>query len=157
MAKTEPIIILSDALAPPPALIRAGLDSLPAIIRQRGERASRRFIEFFTASIRNRNTRAAYARAVKQFLDWCEAQRLQLHDIEALTVAAYIEQLGARMSKPSVKQQLAAIKQLFAYLTSGGILENKSSGCGARPQVCGEARQDAGAGGGRGPPAARLN
>jgi integrase/recombinase XerD len=42
---------------------------LPSIIRVRGERASRRFIEFFTANIRNHNTRAAYARAVKQFFD----------------------------------------------------------------------------------------
>jgi hypothetical protein len=52
-------ILLTEALTPPPALIRAGLDALPAIIRDRGERGSRRFIEFFTASIRNRNTRAA--------------------------------------------------------------------------------------------------
>ena len=85
--------------------------------------ASRRFIEFFTASIRNRNTRAAYARAAKQFLDWCEERRLELHDIDALMVAAYVEQLGSRTSKPTVKQHLAAIRQLFAYLTSGGILE----------------------------------
>jgi integrase/recombinase XerD len=116
-------ILLTEALTPPPALVRAGLESLPAIIRARGERASRRFIEFFTANIRNRNTRAAYARAVKQFLDWCEERRLELHDIDALTVAAYIEQLGQRTAKPTVKQHLAAIKQLFAYLTSGGILE----------------------------------
>ena len=116
-------ILLTEALTPPPALIRAGLETLPAIIRDRGERASRRFIEFFTASIRNRNTRAAYARAVKQFLDWCEDRRLELHDIDALTVAAYVEQLGSRTAKPAVKQHLAAIRQLFAYLTSGGILE----------------------------------
>ena len=119
----KPPILLTEALTPPPALVRAGLEALPAIIRDRGERASRRFIEFFTASIRNRNTRAAYARAVKQFLDWCEDRRLELHDIDALTVAAYVEQLGSRTSKPTVKQHLAAIKQLFAYLTSGGILE----------------------------------
>ena len=62
-------IILTDAIAPPPALIRAGLDALPAIVRAQGERASRRFIEFFTATICNRNTRMAYARAVKQFFD----------------------------------------------------------------------------------------
>jgi hypothetical protein len=37
---------------PPPALVRAGLESLPAIIRAQGERAGRRFIEFFTATIR---------------------------------------------------------------------------------------------------------
>jgi hypothetical protein len=35
---------------------------------RQGERASRRFIEFFTANIRNRNTRMAYARAVKAVL-----------------------------------------------------------------------------------------
>jgi hypothetical protein len=35
---------------------------LPAIVRVVGERTSRRFIEFFTAAIRNRNTRLAYAR-----------------------------------------------------------------------------------------------
>jgi integrase/recombinase XerD len=52
---------------------------------------------------------------VKQFLDWCEDRRLELHDIEALTVAAYVEQLDNRTAKPTVKQHLAAIKQLFAY------------------------------------------
>jgi len=44
------------------ALVRAWLEALPAIVRVEGERASRRFIEFFTATIRNRNTRLAYAR-----------------------------------------------------------------------------------------------
>jgi len=58
----KPPILLTDETVPPPALVRAGLEALPAIIRAQGERASRRFIEFFTASIRNRNTRMAYAR-----------------------------------------------------------------------------------------------
>ena len=31
-----------------------------------------RFLEFFTANIRNRNTRRAYAQAVSEFLAWCE-------------------------------------------------------------------------------------
>jgi hypothetical protein len=44
-------IILTDEIVPPLALICAGLDALPAIIRADGERASRRFIEFFTANI----------------------------------------------------------------------------------------------------------
>jgi site-specific recombinase XerD len=52
-----------------------------------------------------------------------EDRRLELHDIDALTVAAYVEQRGSRTSKPTAKQHLAAIKQLFAYLASGGILE----------------------------------
>jgi hypothetical protein len=65
-------IILSDQIIPPPALVRAGLEMLPAAITAQGERAGRRFIEFFTATIRNRNTRMAYARAVKRFFHWCE-------------------------------------------------------------------------------------
>ena len=55
----KPPILLTEEIVAPPALIRAGLEAMPAIIRARGERASRRFIEFFTASIRNRNTRTA--------------------------------------------------------------------------------------------------
>jgi hypothetical protein len=101
---TQTADILTDEIVPPPALVRAGLDALPAIIRAQGERASRRFIEFFTANIRNRNTRAAYARAVKQFFDWTDKRRLELHEIEAITVAAYIEQLGTTLSKPTVNR-----------------------------------------------------
>ena len=92
MAGKQPFL-LTDEIIPPPALIHAGMEAPPAIVRARGERASRRFIEFFTASIRNRNTRAAYARTIKQFFfDWCERRRLELHDSEAITVEAYIEQ-----------------------------------------------------------------
>jgi hypothetical protein len=61
-------IILTDQIIPPPALVRAGLETLPAIIRAQGERASRRFIEFFTATIRNRNTRMAYSAGGKTIL-----------------------------------------------------------------------------------------
>lgn len=51
--------------------------SLPALIGQAGEQARDRFVEFFTASIRNRGTRAAYAQAVGQFLHWC-SQRMSV-------------------------------------------------------------------------------
>src|SRR5690349_11234036 len=108
-------IILSEEIIPPPALVRAGLETLPAIICAQGERASRRFIEFFTASIRNRNTRMAYARAVKRFFDWCDEHHLGLEDIEPIAIAAYVEELGSEIAKPSVKQHLAAIRQLFDY------------------------------------------
>ena len=78
-------ILLTEQIIPPPPLLRAGLEALPGIIRAQGQRASRRFTEFFTASIRNRNTRMAYARGVKQFFDWCDDRRLELADIEAIT------------------------------------------------------------------------
>ncbi len=44
--------------------------ALPALIAGAGNRAARRFLEYFTGNIRNRNTRAAYARAAADFLHW---------------------------------------------------------------------------------------
>jgi site-specific recombinase XerC len=49
-------------------------------------------------------------------------------------VAAYIEQLGAAMAKPSVKQHLAAIRQLFDYLVTGGILPSNPAGAVRGPK-----------------------
>src|SRR4029077_2650594 len=71
-------------------------------------KAARHFLEFFAANIRNPNTRRAYFRNVRQFADLCAAQGFdELLDIEPIHVAAYIEQLGTRLAKPSVKQHLA--------------------------------------------------
>ncbi len=40
---------------------------LPRIITDAGDHATRRFLEFFTVTIRNRNMREAYARAAWRF------------------------------------------------------------------------------------------
>jgi integrase/recombinase XerD len=94
--------------------------ALPATFRRADERAGRRFVEFFTAHIRNANTRRAYGRAIAEFFTWCEGRGVELHQIEAITVAAYIEQHPA--SKPTVKQHLAAIRMLFDWLVLGQIV-----------------------------------
>jgi hypothetical protein len=44
--------------------------------------------EFFTANIRNPNTRRAYARAASGFLSWCEFRHLTLVTIQPTHVAA---------------------------------------------------------------------
>jgi site-specific recombinase XerD len=96
---------------------------VPTIIGDAGEHAARRFLEFFAATIRNRNTRMAYYRAATRFLAWCEYHKLgQLTDIEPLHVAAYIEALARDYEKPSVKQHLAAIRMLFDWLVTGQVL-----------------------------------
>jgi hypothetical protein len=51
-------------------------DASPALVAAAGDQARIRFLEFFTANIRNRNTRRAYAQAVAEFLAWCEHHRL---------------------------------------------------------------------------------
>jgi hypothetical protein len=81
---------------------------VPGIVADAGEHATRRFLEFFAATIRNRNTRAAYMLAASRFFTWCEQNQIgQLADIEPLHVAAYIEALGQDFEKPTVKQHLA--------------------------------------------------
>jgi site-specific recombinase XerD len=95
---------------------------LPALFApDRG--AAKRFIEFFTANIRNPNTRRAYARSAVEFAVWCEQNDLrELADIEPVHVAAYIETLQLRLAAPSVKQHLAAIRMLFDWLVVGQVI-----------------------------------
>ncbi|HEY5869131.1 MAG TPA: tyrosine-type recombinase/integrase [Candidatus Tectomicrobia bacterium] len=96
---------------------------VPAMIADAGEQAARRFLEFFAATIRNTNTRMAYYRAVLQFFAWCEVHQLgPLVAIEPLHVAAYIERGQQVLAKPSVKQHLAAIRMLFDWLVTGGVV-----------------------------------
>jgi integrase/recombinase XerD len=102
-------------LVPSPLLpARSGVFPVPAIIADAGEKASEHFLEFFAATIRNKNTRAAYMQAVAQFCRWCEEHQLRLVAIRPLHMSAYIEAL--EMSAPSVKQHLAALRGLFNWL-----------------------------------------
>jgi site-specific recombinase XerD len=97
---------------------------LPGLIVQAGERASTRFLEFFTANIRNRNTRAAYAHAIGRFCIWCETRGLRLDQLTPIAIAAYIEQLTASHSAPTVKQHLAAIRMMCDWLVIGQVIPN---------------------------------
>ncbi len=105
---------------PRPALSGESLELLPATISDAGENASRRFIEFFTANIRNKNTRAAYMRALAPFFEWCEGRGVGLHGVQPVHVAAYIEQHTG--SAPTVKQHLAAIRMMFDWMVVGQIV-----------------------------------
>ena len=44
---------------------------IPELTASAGAEVTETYIDFFTSTIRNRNTRAAYARACWQFFDWC--------------------------------------------------------------------------------------
>jgi len=98
------------------------IPTLPTVITAAGEHATRKFVEFFTANIRNVNTRAAYARATARFCDWCDEHKVSLRAIEPTLIAMYVEELGARRAKPTVKQNLAAIRMLMDYLVVGQVL-----------------------------------
>src|SRR5579863_9599028 len=94
----------------------AGMAVKPPAVFLPDDKAAERFFGFFTAHIRNRNTRRAYYKAACRFSDWCERRGLvELADVKPPHVAAYIEKLGLPepegqgLSKPSVKQHLAAL------------------------------------------------
>lgn len=95
---------------------------VPTLFADAGDRAAGRLIQFLTAEVQNPNTRTAYARAIRQFSDWCELHRLPLSSLSPFHVAAYIEELGRRLAKPSVKQHLAALRMLGDYLVVGQVL-----------------------------------
>ena len=97
---------------------------LPALIAAAGDRASNRFIEFFTAQIRNPHTRRAYGRAVAEFLTWCEQRRVpSVAAIQPTHVATWIEAQTKAHAAPTAKQRLAALRHLFDWLVTGHVIE----------------------------------
>jgi integrase/recombinase XerD len=97
---------------------------VPAMIAVAGELAALRFIDFFTAHIRNPNTRAAYGVAVRGFFIWLEMRGItELGAIRTHHVSAYVELLTHNYSAPTVKQHLAAIRRLFDWLIIGQVID----------------------------------
>jgi len=95
---------------------------VPALFGEPGTNAWKRVIEFFTARLRNPNTRQAYVHAVTRFADWCQSRGIGLSDLTPFLIAAYLESLQKQLSLPTVKQHLSALRSLFDYLVIGQIL-----------------------------------
>jgi hypothetical protein len=89
---------LATVTAKPPALFLAE------------PKASERFWAFFTAKIRNRNTRRAN-KAACRLSGWCEGHGLHdLARVKPMHVATFIEKLLQELSKPTVNQHLASLR-----------------------------------------------
>ena len=74
----------------------------------------------FLGTIPDANTHIVYARAVRQFLECCRAERIVLNRIEPSMIAAYIEKIDARdvtlSTEPTMREHLEAIRLLLAYV-----------------------------------------
>ena len=122
----------NDAIEPevlPPAIVPERFELIPGVstsaitpllIAEAGKLAEKAFWEYFVATIRNKNTRMAYARQVAKFFDWCTKAELTLELIEPHHVAYYLEIFPG--SPPSCKQALAAIRKLFDWLVIRQIM-----------------------------------
>jgi site-specific recombinase XerD len=95
---------------------------VPAPITDAGDAAGWRYVEFFTANIRNPHTRRAYARACGRFFAWCEDRGLTITVIRSHDVAVWVEELQEKHGAPGVKQQLAAVRMLFDWLITGQVV-----------------------------------
>jgi integrase/recombinase XerD len=97
---------------------------VPKLIADAGENASLRFLDFFTANIRNPNV--AYFVAVRAFFAWLDAKHVApLAAVRTHHVSAYVEVLGRCYRAPTVKQHLAAIRMLFDWLVTGQVVATK--------------------------------
>ncbi len=97
--------------------------TLPTLVAAADDRAQIRFLEFFAAAIRNPHTRRAYARAVVDFLAWCEAHGVpSIAAVQPLHVAAWVELQAREHAVPTAKLRLAAIRHLFDWLVTGEVV-----------------------------------
>lgn len=95
----------------------------PALVVSAGDRAQLRFLDFFTANIRNPHTRRAYGRAVTDFLAWCAEQGVpSLAEVRPLHVSAWVEMQTRSHAAPTAKQRLAAVRHLFDWLVTGQVV-----------------------------------
>lgn len=81
--------------------------------------------EFFGGMIRNRHTRDAYLRAVRQFLSWAATHESALDRITPGLVGRYFDQSPG--SLPTKKLRLAAIRAFFDVLVESAVTENKTT------------------------------
>ena len=82
---------LPAVIAPAATALATPLDAglIPALIADAGDQAAWRYIDFFTANIRNPNTRRAYARACSTFFAWCDERGLALGTIRPYRRVSY--------------------------------------------------------------------
>lgn len=101
------------------------LDQLPNIVERSEPKAIKHFLEFFAVTIDNDNTRSAYVRAIRAFLNWLEenTDTQTLPKIEPIQVAAYIKHKEKSSSIASTKQSLAAIRNLCDWLVVNHVMQ----------------------------------
>jgi hypothetical protein len=81
---------------------------------------SRGSFEFgeFLDTIPDSNSRMVYARAVRQFLEWCQSEKIapdRIKTILAYTKTIY-EQYATLSNEPTLREHLEAIRLLLGYM-----------------------------------------
>ena len=145
-------------MTPVSGIVPISRTQLPAIIAGTGERARVRFLEFFTAQIRNPHTRRAYARAAAEFLAWCEGTGVYFPAAGAADACGRLDR--TRGARSIGAQREAAPGRHPSPVRLAGDRPHRPSqsrGLGARPAPRGALGKDSGARSGRGAAPARFD
>jgi site-specific recombinase XerD len=95
----------------------SGSAPAPTVVVATGSSGEKLFWEFFAGSLRNRNTRRAYLRAVQDFFAFLEGRGVgTLTEIRPLHVAAHVEALTHSHAPATAKLRLAAIRALLDWM-----------------------------------------
>jgi integrase/recombinase XerD len=105
----------------PPTAWTVAVASLPSLIAEAHPAAAFAWDEFFIATIRNRHTRAAYSRAVRQFLAWAEHRAASLTRVTPALVGQFFDAHPTK-SIPTKKLELAALRAFFDVLVNRHVL-----------------------------------
>jgi site-specific recombinase XerD len=97
---------------------------VPSLIANQGSTATKSFLEFFAADIRNPRTRQAYLIAINRFSTWCDVHGLNLKELQPYHIGAYVEAHTKQASPPTVKQHLAAIRRLLDFLVLQQVIHS---------------------------------
>ena len=117
-------------------IIRAeNKDTAPALVSRAGSAAQFAWEEFIYGKIRNPHTRAAYERAIRRFLNYCQQQGKALPSISPRDVDTYLD--GLSYAPATKKLQLSALRHFFDVLVSrhAVVLNPAASVRGERLQV----------------------
>ncbi|QDV83712.1 tyrosine-type recombinase/integrase [Planctomycetes bacterium TBK1r] len=103
-----------------PATVTKCDSPLPVLIENSGSAAQFAWEEFIYGKIRNPHTRAAYERAIRQFLSHCHALDKQLPTVSPRDVGSYLDQ---RDYAPATKKlHLSAIRHFFDTLVTRHVV-----------------------------------
>ena len=102
-------------------VLLAPFDLLEGTSESTRAKTAETFLELLGARVRNPNTRSAYRVAWRSFLAFCSARQLELENVKAYHVGAWLDQHPG--SRSTQRQHLAAVRLLFDSLMMRGVVE----------------------------------
>jgi len=111
----------------------AAFDLLEGTSEATRAKTAETFLELLGARVRNPNTRSAYRVAWRSFLAFCSARQLELENVKAYHVEAWLDQHPG--SRSTQRQHLAAVRLLFDSLMMRRVVEYNPAARAKPPNV----------------------